>query len=127
MSQDELFVKWKYYHKNIHTVLETEANKEINFADVTIVSDDMIDYEVHKFVLSAGSPVLKEILLKNQNEHPTIYLNGVKNQELQYLLHSLAAQLPNYASLLHIEAKKHNSGIMSREKRIMFPSSNYVS
>ena len=40
---------------------------------------------------------------------------------------SLAAQLPNYASLLHIEAKKHISGIMSQEKRIMFPSSNYVS
>ena len=40
---------------------------------------------------------------------------------------SLAAQLPNYASLLHIEAKMHNSGIMSREKRIMLPSSNYVS
>ena len=55
----------------------------------TLISDDMIDYEVHKFVLSACSPVFKEILLNNQNEHPTIYLNGVKNQELQYLLQLL--------------------------------------
>ena len=34
--------------------------------DVTLVSDDLVCLKAHKFVLSACSPVLKDILLKNK-------------------------------------------------------------
>jgi len=56
---------------------------------VTIVSDDMFDYKVHKCVLSACSPLIMAILLQNRHEHPLIYLSGVRNQELQYILQFL--------------------------------------
>ena len=48
---------------------------EDKFADLTIVSgDELLDYQVHKFVLSAVSSVFKEILLNNPHEHPLMYL-----------------------------------------------------
>ena len=57
------------------------------FSDVTLVSgDELLDYQVHKFVLSAVSPVFKEILLNNPHDHPLIYLSNVRERELQLLL-----------------------------------------
>ena len=57
-----------------------------SFSDVTLVSDDKIQFEAHKCVLSASSPVLKKLLLNNPHPHPLIYLKGVKQQELQSIL-----------------------------------------
>ena len=51
--QELMFIKWKFYQKNVHTVLEKEAVTENKFSDITIVSDDMINYSVHKFFLGA--------------------------------------------------------------------------
>ena len=59
---------------------------ENDFSDVTLVSDDQIQIRAHKFVLSACSPVLKNILLNNPHSHPVVYLRGVKQHELQSLL-----------------------------------------
>ena len=57
-----------------------------HFADVTLVSDDQIQVKAHKLVLSACSPVLKNLLLNNPHSHPLLYLRGVKQQELQSIL-----------------------------------------
>ena len=59
---------------------------ENTFADVTLVSDDQIMIPAHRFVLSACSPVLKNILVNNPHSHPLLYLRGVKQQELRYIL-----------------------------------------
>ena len=40
----------------------------------------------HKIVLSACSPVLKNLLLNNPHSHPLLCLRGVKQQELQSIL-----------------------------------------
>ena len=88
-NQEPLSIKWNFYQENIHKTLETEALKGNNFADVTIVSEDLIDYKSHKFVLSACSPLMKEILMQNPHDHPLIYLDGVQGRELQYLLQFL--------------------------------------
>merc|ERR1712126_9874 len=63
-----------------------DQTRENHFADVTLVSDELTPFEAHKFVLSACSPVFKEILLNCQHSHPIIYLNGVKEQEVQTIL-----------------------------------------
>ena len=57
------------------------------FTDVTLVSDEQIQFQAHRFVLSACSPVLKTLLQNNPHSHPLIYLEGVKQQELQSILH----------------------------------------
>ena len=78
-------IKWNYYHSNIHSILENEIRDNRN-TDVTLVSEDLHEYKVHKFILSSSSPVLKEILVNNVHKHPLIYLNGIMNQDLEYLL-----------------------------------------
>ena len=63
-----------------------DLGEEGHFADVTIVSDDLIQMQTHKVVLSACSPVLKSLLVTNQHSNPMLYLRGIKHSELQALL-----------------------------------------
>ena len=87
MGQDDVLgVKWNLQYESVFSMIQGLTNND-PFSDVTVVSgDEMLDYQVHKFVLSAVSPVFKEILLNNPHEHPLIYLSGVRERELQYLL-----------------------------------------
>ena len=62
------------------------CSQKKGFCDVTLVSDDQIPFQAHRFVLSAFSPVLKNILLNNPHSHPLIYLRGVNHQELDSIL-----------------------------------------
>ena len=59
---------------------------ESHLSDVTLVCDVKIPLQAHKYVLSAASPVLKDILLNNPHSHPLIYLRGVKHQDLDAIL-----------------------------------------
>merc|ERR1719300_1559272 len=86
MTQETFVLKWKYLMENTSATLEEETTKKNNFADVTLVSDELTKFKVHKFVLSACSPIFKEILLDNPHENPIIYLNGVKEDEVQTML-----------------------------------------
>ena len=60
--------------------------EEGQFADVTLVSDDQIQFKVHKVILSAFSPVLKTLLVNNPHSHPLLYLRGMKQEIIQAIL-----------------------------------------
>ena len=64
----------------------TDIADSREFADVTLVSDDQIQTQAHKVVLSACSPVLKTLLISNPHSHPLLYLRGIKQTELQAVL-----------------------------------------
>ena len=85
MSEEVFTLKWKYFIPNLSSGL-SDVFKENSFSDVTLVSDDKIPLQAHKYVLSAASPVLKDILLNNPHSHPLIYLRGVKHQDLDAIL-----------------------------------------
>ena len=85
MQQNIFSLRWKYFHTNISSSLK-DLYTETSSTDVTLVSDDQIQFQAHKFVLSACSPVLKNLLLNNPHSHPLIYLRGVKQQELGSIL-----------------------------------------
>ena len=79
------------------SLIHTDFNKDLvsslsdyftntSLTDVTLVSDEQIPFKAHKFVLSASSPVMKDLLLSNPHSHPLIYLRGVKQQELLSIL-----------------------------------------
>ena len=54
---------------------------------MTLVSEDKQKVRAHKNVLSACSPVFKELLLLDEkNNQPIIFLKGVKYQELDAIL-----------------------------------------
>ena len=86
MSQEHLSLIHTVFHKDLVSSLSYNF-AETSFSDVTLVSDEQIPFQSHKFFLSACSPVLKGLLLSNPHCHPLIYLRGVKQQELLAILH----------------------------------------
>ena len=85
MDQETYCLKWKTFSAHLATTFQDLAT-EGHFTDVTLVSDDQIQMPAHKIVLSACSPVLKSLLLNNPHSHPLLYLRGIKQQQLQYIL-----------------------------------------
>ena len=58
-----------------------------DFADVTLVTDDKKQIRAHRNILSACSPVLKNILLSDcTNINPVIFLRGIKHSEMESIM-----------------------------------------
>ena len=57
------------------------------FADVTLVTDDKQQIRAHRNILSACSPVFKNILQLNTNiTNPVIYLRGIQHCEMEAIM-----------------------------------------
>jgi hypothetical protein len=85
MQPEILSLRWKVFNTHLSSSI-SDVFTENTFSDVTLVSDDLVQFEAHKCILSASSPVLKTLLLNNPHSHPLIYLRGVKQQELESIL-----------------------------------------
>ena len=59
-----------------------------SFTDVTLVTDDKKHIQAHRNILSASSPVFKDIFQidRNKQNHSVIYLRGVKSLDLEAIL-----------------------------------------
>ena len=57
-----------------------------DFKDVTLISDDKKPIKAHRNILSACSPVFKNIFQMEINVHPVIYLRGIKHSEIESIL-----------------------------------------
>ena len=58
-----------------------------DFTDVTLVTDDKKTIKAHRNILSACSPVFKNILQMEINKiHPVIYLRGIQYSEIESIL-----------------------------------------
>jgi predicted RNA-binding Zn-ribbon protein involved in translation (DUF1610 family) len=60
--------------------------KDKCFTDVTLVSEDNIQRNLHKVILSASSPFFRNILMKNPNSNPLLFIKGVKDAQLQSII-----------------------------------------
>ena len=56
-----------------------ELLTQTGFVSVTLVSEDLKQLKAHKVILSASSPVLRQILLQNPQQHPIIFLSSVSH------------------------------------------------
>ena len=57
------------------------------FADVTLVTDDKQQIRAHRNILSAASPVFKNILqVDSSNTNPFIYLRGIQQSEMESII-----------------------------------------
>ena len=78
-------IEWNTFQSNL-----SDNNKELYksklYADVTLVSDDLIKVRAHRTVLSGASDLFKKLLMMNNTAEPWIYVKGVKLQELQAIL-----------------------------------------
>jgi len=78
--------KFSLKRKLLKTHLSSSLYLENSSFDVTLVSDDQVQFHAHKCVVSACSSVLKNLLLNNPHSHQLIYLRDVKQQELWSIL-----------------------------------------
>ena len=72
------------FAENIRSAWQ-ELQLESDFCDVTLACADN-QIQVHKVIISASSPVLKNILKLNSNKNPIIYLKGVQYSDLQNIV-----------------------------------------
>ena len=56
------------------------------YTDVTLVSDDNIQFQAHKLILSAGSEYFRNILSDKAHPHPMLCLDGVSSEDLERVI-----------------------------------------
>ena len=58
-----------------------------DFADVTLVCDDQKQIQAHRNILSACSPVFKNMLqIESHSKHSVIFLRGVQHSEMESII-----------------------------------------
>ena len=85
MDPHQSALKRRTFETHIYQCLKEENA----YADVTLVSDELIPFQAHKFVISACSEVLKELLIQNNHQHPIIYMRNITKHELEAFLRFL--------------------------------------
>jgi len=84
MSSEKFCLRWNDFEKNISSAF-SELRDDQDFFDVTIACDDE-QLQAHKIILSACSPLFRNILRRNKHQHPLLYLKGVKYTDFQSVL-----------------------------------------
>ena len=86
MSYSQQFsLSWNDFEKCASNAFK-ELLEETDFADVTLVSDDLFQLKAHKVILSSSSSVLKKILQVSPQQHPIIFLAGIPYKEMKSLI-----------------------------------------
>jgi len=88
VDNDKFCLSWNSFEENIRTSYK-ELKQEKDFCDVTVACDEDFSLEAHKVVLSSCSSFFKNLLKKHQNkanQHPMLFLRGVKQADLESLI-----------------------------------------
>ena len=86
MDQKKYTLTWHTYPDHLRGMMR-EMMTSGDFADVTLVCDDKKSIRAHRNILSACSPVFKDILqMHTQSNHPVIYMRGVQHSEMESIL-----------------------------------------
>ena len=85
-QQEKCTLTWQTYSDHLREVMR-EMMTTSEFADVTLVTDDKQQLRAHRNILSAVSPVFKEILqLDGINSNSVIYLRGIQHSEIALIM-----------------------------------------
>ena len=84
MLQEEYSLAWKTYSGHLRDMMKEIMCDE--FTDVTLVCEDKKKIKAHKNILSACSPVFKDIVKLEQSAKSIIYLKGVYSSELESIM-----------------------------------------
>ena len=78
-------LKWQTYSDHLKSMLKELMFNE-DFSDVTLVTEDKKQIKAHINILSACSSVFKDILKKDKNSSPIMYLKGIQYSELESII-----------------------------------------
>ena len=92
-------LSWQTYSEHLRGIM-SQMMTTTEFADVTLVSEDRKYIKAHRNILSACSPVLKDILSIDKSSSTIIYLRGIQYSELECILHYFSSRyhLPSKSS-----------------------------
>ena len=86
-SHDNYCLQWENFQTSLSSSLNSlRSEPENSLCDVTLISDDELNFSAHKVILSACSPFFKNVFSKTIQPNPFIYLGGVSSKNLSYLL-----------------------------------------
>ena len=84
--QKKYTLTWHSYSDHLRDALR-EMKTSSEFADVTLVTDDKQQIKAHRNILSACSPVFKNIFqIDCNNTNPVIYLQGIQHSEMESIM-----------------------------------------
>ena len=86
MSQEKYNLTWHTYTDHLKDMMK-DLMENSNFADVSLICEDRKTIRAHKNILSACSPIFKEILEADSSSNCNIYLRGVNYSEILSILH----------------------------------------
>ena len=86
MPQEDYHITWHTYSDHLKEMM-SDLRTFGSYTDVTLISDDKKQSKAHRTILSACSPVLKNILqINSQDSDCTIYLKGIHHLEVESIL-----------------------------------------
>ena len=84
-TSKQLCLQLNEFQSNISTSFQ-ELRETKDFCDVTLACDDDQQIEAHKVVLAACSSFFKNIIRKNKNSHPLLYMRGISRHDLMKVI-----------------------------------------
>ena len=85
MNSDKYSLTWQTYSDHLRTMM-TELMMNEDYADVTLVTEDKKHIKAHMNILSACSPVFKDIMPKERRLNAIIYLKGIHFSEMEAIM-----------------------------------------
>ena len=83
MHPEKYSLTWHTYSDHLKSMMKELMNE--NYSDVTLVTEDKKQIKAHINILSACSPVFKDIL-KDRNNSPIMYLRGIQYTEMESIM-----------------------------------------
>ena len=117
MGSEKFCLKWN----DFQTTLSSSFNylrKDEDFCDVTLLTDDESRFSAHRLILSACSDFFKHILKISNHSHPVLYLSGVHDQNLRFILDyiyqgEVQLQQEELEDFLHVAQKLKVKGLVT--------------
>ena len=78
---EKLCLKWNDFQENINSAFG-DVRGSGDFSDVTLACEDGQQVEAHKVILAASSPFFQNLLKRNKQAFPIIYMKGMKSEDL---------------------------------------------
>ena len=85
MHQEKNSLSWHTYTDHLKNMMKDLMMNE-DFSDITLVTEDKKQIKANINILSACSPVFKDILKKQMNSSTILYLRGVQYSEIMSII-----------------------------------------
>ena len=85
MHPEKYSLTWQTYSDHLKSMMKELMTNE-DFADVTLVTEDKKQIKANINILSACSPVFKDILKKDRHSNSIMYLRGIQYSELESIM-----------------------------------------